>query len=178
MDISVRPRVIRMWSLRYKLKDIHERLASEGIVVSKTSLSLLIKKFKQTGSVANKGSLTPSSLRKLREDHLLIIDRCMAGDDELTWRQLHLVFLWKFPDVAVSLSTIQQVRKDLSLICKKTRYCVLISEKTKRKKRLGVNFNSRMGKILMMCYLQMNVLSSWRAIENDHNSRDTPTLLP
>ena len=65
-----------------RLKAIKLRLEEEGIHVSKTSLCLLLKKYKETGTVADK--LRPrSQARKLQLEHLRLIDEAIDKDDEV-----------------------------------------------------------------------------------------------
>ena len=52
---NVRQRVVNMWRKKVKLNwDIQSHLKEEDITVSKTSLCLLIKKYKETGTVADR----------------------------------------------------------------------------------------------------------------------------
>ena len=67
MDVCVKTRAISLWSLGYTIKIVQELFAEEEITVSKKSLRHLIKKFKHTGSVANKCPLTLSVLKKLKK---------------------------------------------------------------------------------------------------------------
>ena len=134
MDVSVRTRAISLWSLGYTIKIVQERFAKREITVSKKSLRHLIKKFECTGSVANKRQSSPSVLRKLKEHHLVLINKLMAKNDKLTSRQLHFLFLEEFPETPVSMSTMKRARQDLGCVCKKTRYCALTSDKNKEKK--------------------------------------------
>ena len=52
----------------------------------------------------------------------------MAVDDELTARQLHHLLEERYPEVQISLSTVVRTRKELGWVCKRTKYCAMISE--------------------------------------------------
>ena len=66
-----------------RLKAIQCRLAEEGVTISKTSLCLLLKKYKKTGTIADQ--IRPRSLgRKLQLEHLHLIDEALDKDDEIS----------------------------------------------------------------------------------------------
>lgn len=131
MSYSTRNRVITMWKLKYTLKKIKARL--EGVVhVSKTSLCLLIKKYKATGSVADyRPTARP---KKVKEIHYQFIDGQMAKDDKLTGKKLLGMLKEEFPDTSVSFSTVKRAKRELGWMVKKTRYCALISENNQEKR--------------------------------------------
>ena len=109
--------MITMWKLKYTLKKIKARL-KEGEVVSKTSLCLLIKKYKATGSVADyRPTARP---KKLKEIHYQFIDKQMAKDDELTGIKLLRMLKEEFPDVSVSLSTVKKAKCELGWVVKRS----------------------------------------------------------
>ena len=87
----------------FKLCKIQEHLAKEGITVSKKSLCLLLKRFRTTGSVADKRSTRPR--KKLTDEHYRFINERMAEDDELTAAKVLSLLQEKFPTLNVSLST-------------------------------------------------------------------------
>ena len=125
MSYSTRNRVINMWRLKYTLKKIKARL-EEGDIVSKTSLCLLIKKYKATGSEADyRPTARP---KKLKDIHYRFINKQTAKDDELTGIKLLRMLKEEFLDVSVSLSTVKRVKRELGWVVKKTRYYALISE--------------------------------------------------
>ena len=66
MPVSVRAGVVIRWRNMYRLKKIQAILKEEGTIVSKTSLSILIKKFLSTGSLED--SITAQCPRKLSRD--------------------------------------------------------------------------------------------------------------
>ena len=115
---------INMWKLKYTLKKIKARL--EGEIVSKTSLCLLIKKYKTTGSEADyRPTARP---KKLKDIHYRFINKQTAKDDELTGIKLLGMLKEESSDVSVSLSTVKRVKHELGCVVKKTRYCALILE--------------------------------------------------
>ena len=132
MSYSTRSQVITMWKLNYSLKKIKARLEEEGIVVSKTSICLLIKKYKATGLVAD--HRPHQQPRKLQDIHYRFIDERMSENDELTAVKLHAMLREQFPDVSVSESTVKRAKRELGWVAKKTRYCALISEVNQEKR--------------------------------------------
>lgn len=124
--------MITLWRLNYSLKKIKAKLEEEGIVVSKTSLCLLIKKFKTTGTVADHRPIPRP--RKLKEVHYRFIDERMSEDDELTAVKLLAKLKDQFPDLSVSINTIKRAKRELGWAAKKTRYCALISESNQEKR--------------------------------------------
>ena len=129
MSLNTRSRVIAMWQANFSLNKIQSRLEEESIVVSKTSICILIRKYKLTGSVADFRPIPPP--RKLKEEHYRFIDDCMAADQELSITKLYRFFREKYPEVSVSESTVKRARRELGWVAKKTRYCALISDKNK-----------------------------------------------
>lgn len=109
MSMETRRRVIYFHRRGLKLKDIQIRLKEEEIFVSKTSLCLLIKKYKTLGIIADK--LRPNSIRKLKLEHLRLIDDTLANDDESSTTELRAKLLEVGVDV--SRSTIQRAKRHL-----------------------------------------------------------------
>ena len=101
LDYCTRSKVVDFWQRNYQLRYIQAHLSEEGIQVSKKSLCLLIKKYKNTGSVAD--ACKARRPRKLQE-HYRFIDDAMAENDQLTSRQLHQSLQEAFPEVEVSIS--------------------------------------------------------------------------
>ena len=71
------------------MKDIHQHLLVEGIVVSKNSLCVLICKCKITGSVAD--DRKKKQPQKFQDEHFHFVNDVMAENDELTSSQLYIV---------------------------------------------------------------------------------------
>ena len=111
MTVDVRQRVVNMWRKKVKLKDIQSRLKEEDITVSKTSLCLLIKKYKETGTVADR-QRPPSVTKKLKLHHLVLIDEALAKDDEITNGEIRNM-LREETGLLVSISTIQRAKRHL-----------------------------------------------------------------
>lgn len=132
LSLDSRSRVILLWQKGFRLKAIQQRLKEEGTTVSKTALCQLIKKFRTTGSVRDCRTWKPP--RKLQDMHLRFIDQAMANDDELTSQKLHWMLLEQFPELRMSNRTVKRARRDLGWVCKKTRYCALISNTNKEKR--------------------------------------------
>ena len=83
MTSETRRRVIKFSWLGMRVKAIQRRLAEEGVTISKTSLCLLLKKYNETGTIADR--IRPRSLgRKLQLEHLRLIDEALDKDDEIS----------------------------------------------------------------------------------------------
>ena len=106
-------------------------------MVSKKSLHLQLKKYKTTGSVADRRTVRPP--RKLREEHYRFIDDCVASDDELTAKKLRDKLLERFPSLNVSLSTMKRAHMELGWTAKRTRYGALVSEANQEKRVVWCN---------------------------------------
>ena len=132
MSHETRLRVIGLWKLKYRLKDIQAKLQEEEIRVSKKSLCLLIRKYKETSSVCDRKY---QRIRKsLNQEQYRYIDNCMAENKELTSRQLYQKLLEEFPGVKTSISSVKRARRELGWVCKRSRYCALITETNKEKR--------------------------------------------
>jgi len=77
MSLATRSRVISMWKNGYQLSKIRARLLEEGVAVAKKSLCLNIRKYKLTGSVADRR--TYKQPKKLNDAHYRLIDNRKGG---------------------------------------------------------------------------------------------------
>ena len=132
LSYSTRTTVVELWRRNFRLKDIQEHLLVEGIVISKKSLRVLIRKYKRTGSVADEWKTKWP--RKLQDEHFHSVDNAIAENDVLTSLQLYNMFEEKYPEVSISISTINRVRRELGWVAKRTRYCAMIAERNKEKR--------------------------------------------
>jgi len=66
--------------------------------------------------------------------HFQFIDEAMEADCDLTSRQLHSMVVKEYPDLSVSVSTIQRARRALGWNSKRARYCAMISDINKEKR--------------------------------------------
>lgn len=48
LNVDVRARIVNMWRAKFKVKDIVDSLAEEGVKVSCTAIYNLLTKFKKT----------------------------------------------------------------------------------------------------------------------------------
>ena len=96
------------------------------------SLCLLIRKYKETGTVADKKR--PKRDVKLTIEHYNFIDENMVENSELSAPRLHRLLRQAFPNLVVSQSTVKRARRELGWVAKKTCYCALISEKNQQKR--------------------------------------------
>ena len=132
LNVDVRARIVNMWRAKFKVKDIIDRLAEEGVKVSRTAIYNLLTKFKKTESIGD--MKRRPHLRQLDEEQYRFIDELMAENTDLTSRQLHSALKEAYPTVEASLSTVQRARRHLGWTAKRTRYCQLISEVNKEKR--------------------------------------------
>ena len=87
------------------------RLAEEGVTISKTSQCLLLKKYKETGTIADR--IRPRSLgRKLQLEHLRLIDKALDKDDEVSSIDL-CKMLQEKAGILLSISTVQCAKNHL-----------------------------------------------------------------
>ena len=82
MSADTRARVVCLWRAGFSVVKIRERLLEEGIVVSRKSLYLLLKKYNETDSIADQ-TRAPRR-RQLSNEHFQFIDEAMEADRELT----------------------------------------------------------------------------------------------
>ena len=125
LSLETRSKVTVMKKNGYPVPEIQERL-SQGVTASKVSLYALVKKYDATNLVDDLERKPRRSL--LDACHYRFIDETMTEDNELTSRQLLVLFTDKFPAVEISISTLMRASRHLGWISKKTRYCALICE--------------------------------------------------
>ena len=81
MSLATRSRVVSLSQSGYPISKIQKHLEKEGTMVSKKSLHLLLKKYKMTGSVADRRTVKPP--RKLGDEHYRFIDDFKASDERV-----------------------------------------------------------------------------------------------
>ena len=132
LAIDSRRRVVILSKNGYTLREIKARLEEEGMHISKTSLCLLLKKYRETGNVVDRPRARAP--KKLTDAHYVFIDNALESDDELTTRKLHHLLVEKFPDLNVSHSTIKRARRELGWVSSRPKYCQMIRENNKEKR--------------------------------------------
>ncbi len=132
LAIESRQRVIILSKNGFTLGEIKARLEEEGIHISKTSLCLLIKKYRETGSIADRPRARVP--KKLTDEHYVFIDNALEKDDELTTRKLHHLLVDAFPNLDVSHSTVKRARRELGWVSTTPKYCQMIRENNKVKR--------------------------------------------
>ena len=137
LSVETRQRVTTLRDAGYKYKEIKAKLKEEGIVVSRTTLSLLVKKYQETGRVADRPS--GRKPKKLHDEHYIFIDKALARDDELTTVKLFNLLMEEFPELNASFSTVKRARRELGWACSTpiTKYCQMIREANKAKRLDG-----------------------------------------
>ena len=64
-----------------------------------------------------------------------LLDEMLKENDEITARQIRATLYDKFPDLKVSLATVQRVQKENGWVCTRPHYCQLIREVNKLKRK-------------------------------------------
>ena len=132
MSNDTRSRVIFMWRSGLPVSKIKKKLGEIGADVSRKSIYLLLKKYKESGSLADRRKQPRRAC--LSNEHYEFIDETIEGNRDLTSRQLLTLVKDQFPGLKVSIATIKRVRKTLGWSAKKTRYCAMITEVNKEKR--------------------------------------------
>jgi len=114
----------------YKPTAIAEKLAREGIKVSRVGVWKFIRRYEKNGTIQR----VPGSGRrsKVTAEVLRIVDRQMAEDDETTAVQLQRLLAGK--GHKLSLKTILRSRCKLGWTFRGSAYCQLIREANKTKR--------------------------------------------
>ena len=109
---------------------IFKSLKSEGLLVSLSSITRMIKKLRLTGSVAN----LPRSGRpkKLSMEAKAFIDQQMRKNDEMTSAKIKKKLAKR--GISVSSSTVRRSRKEQGWTLQRTAYCQLIRDANKVKR--------------------------------------------
>ena len=109
---------------------ILKTLKGEGLVVSLSGITRMIKKLRLTGSVAN----LPRSgrPRKLSVEARAFIDQQMRKDDEMTSAKIQKKLAKR--GISVSSSTVRRSRKQQGWTLQRTAYCQLIRDANKVKR--------------------------------------------
>lgn len=132
LDVQTRARVIRLKEEGYTYKRIRERLLEEGTSVSVKSLYLLVAKYKRTKSVLDRPRAAIPKI--LRDEHYREIDKALSENDEMTSRQLRTMLIRKWPNLSMSISTVERARRELGWVVTTPKYCQLIREQNKQKR--------------------------------------------
>ena len=111
MTLDTRRRVVTLSRLGMRLKAIKGRLEEEGIHVSKTSICMLLKKYREIGTVVDRFR-PPSHSKKLTIEHLALIDAAVDKDDEISNDDLRKI-LQEEGGIVVSKSTVQRAKRHL-----------------------------------------------------------------
>ena len=131
LDVQTRQRVVHLKNQGCTYKSIKERLHEEGIRVSVKTLYLLMAKYRQTGSVLDRPRRVASKI--LKDEHYRVIDKALADNGELTSRQLRTMLCCKYPELSMSICTVERARRELGWVVTTPKYCQLIREANKLK---------------------------------------------
>ena len=107
LSYELRARVMNMWRAKFTVKQIIERLAEEGVKVTRITTYNLINKFRKSNSIVDIRRQSHSS--RLSEECYRFVDELMAENTDLTSRQLHNAFKSAYPTTETSLSTIKSL---------------------------------------------------------------------
>ena len=73
--------------------------------------------------------------RILGHEHYKLIDDALSENDELTSRQLRHLLIDKFPELSMSVSTVERARRELGWVVTVPKYCQLIRIANKEKRK-------------------------------------------
>ena len=104
LSIESRQKVIRLHSLGYPKLQIHRRLQEEGTSVSRQALYNLLRKHRYKGTVVD----LPRQKReqKITEQMKALIEEELNKDDELTSSKIKTLLTARWPDLEVSVPTV------------------------------------------------------------------------
>ena len=131
LDLQTGARVVCLKSEGHTYKKIKERLKEEGISVTIKSLYLLVANYRQTKSVSDRSRNAVPKI--LGTEHYRDIDGALAVNDELTSRQ-RAMLLSKYPELSMSISTVERARRELGWVVTTPKYCQLIRNANKQKR--------------------------------------------
>ena len=124
-------RILSMHWKSYKVSEMVDYLVLEDeIIVSKQSVRLFLKRFKERSTTARKAGSRPTL--KLSPTILQMIESTMREDDETTATQLKAKLAAE--GVYVSLTMILHNRRQLGWIYEGSVYCQLIRNQNKQKR--------------------------------------------
>ena len=126
-----RTRIINLFNQKYRPVQILQLLKNEGITVSLTTVTRLIKKYTKTNSTKDRNrSGRPSKVTKAIQD---IIETQMRKDDETTSKDLRAI-IRKNHGVKLGSSTIRKARREQGWTMAGSGYCQLIRNYNKPKR--------------------------------------------
>ena len=105
LTVHDRLRVITLFSRGYSISTIRKRLIEENISISLQGIYNLIEKFREKGTIVD----LPHQRRrwKITQEMRRFIEQEMSKNDELTSRRVKTLLCEKWPDLHVSITTIQ-----------------------------------------------------------------------
>ena len=116
----------------FGVQEIVKHLQDKGVRVSRWALYRLFDKYTSIRSVADLKRRARQQI--LDEAHYRFIDNTIVDNVDMTSRELHTALISEYPKLEpLSLSTVKRAYRRLGWESKKkTRYCALISERTKK----------------------------------------------
>ena len=145
LALSARRSTVSMFNAGYSMAAIQQRLEEEDITITKRSLYRLIKKFKEKGVYTDLHRRERD--KKLTQELLTMMNNELLENDEATARHFRAMLIEKYPELAVTISTVKRQCHALGWVNTRPHYCQLIRNlnKTKRlvwcKEQLRVNEN-------------------------------------
>ena len=97
-----------MWRASHPVSRIKKKLDETGTDVSRKSIYLLLKKYKESGSLDDRRKRPHCAC--LSNEHYEFIDETFEGNRDLTFCQLLTQVKDQFPGVKVSTAIIKRVR--------------------------------------------------------------------
>ena len=132
LTVESRERAITLWKSGVTVKEIRSRFQEEGKAISVVALYKLLLKFKARGKIADLKRNSQDKILSL--EHFEFIDELMLSNDELTAHALYAELKKRYPNLKVSVRTVQRARRELGWVSTTPKYCQLIREVNKEKR--------------------------------------------
>jgi len=128
-SLYLRERIVRL-SVKYKGKELVQKLNEEGFKVSISGCYYVLKKYRQTRSIFDRPRSGRPSI--LPDEAHQLINQWLTDNDELTTNEL--LEKLRAANYTLSRATAALTRKRLGWTAKRTRYCQLIRQVNKEKR--------------------------------------------
>ena len=126
-------KIVRLRSSGVSVTNIVRQIAEDDITVTRKAIYDLCKKWEKHKTVANLPP-PPKPRKGVTKEILDFIDRKMETNDELSAKSLKEMLAAEFEE-DFSLSKIKDLRKKLGWVADKTRYCQMVREVNKIKRK-------------------------------------------
>ena len=128
LSLYAKTRITRLHSSGASQKTILDDLRKDGIIVTRRTVRLFLKKYEQTGSFADR----PRSGRpcKFPEGLNKLVSDLYENDDELSAHDVSVI-LHEIFKISVSAAHIRRIRRKVGLVRSRPSYCQIVREKNR-----------------------------------------------